>query len=165
MLRLIAKLLPAPLHRRGLRLAHALRIVWWRVRRPLVIGCQVLAVNAQGEVLLVRHSYGSPLWMLPGGGLARGETPIAAALRELAEETACTLIRPVAVAVTRRPWHGTTNLQHVIVGATTDTPRADGREIIAARCFAPDALPPDCVPQLAERLGEWLAIFAASLRV
>jgi 8-oxo-dGTP pyrophosphatase MutT (NUDIX family) len=162
MLHLIARLLPAPLHRLGLRLVHAIRIGWWQVRRPLVIGCQIVAVNPQGEVLLVRHSYGSPRWMLPGGGLARGETPIAAAIRELAEETACTLLRPVVVAVTRRRWHGTVNLQHVIVGTGSNTPRPDGREILDARWFAVGALPADASPNLAAKLNEWLRLFGAS---
>jgi 8-oxo-dGTP pyrophosphatase MutT (NUDIX family) len=161
MLHLITNLLPPPLHRLGLRMAHAIRLGWWRTRRPLVIGCRILAVNSNGEVLLVRHSYGSREWMLPGGGLSRGEAPIAAAQRELAEETACTLVDPVEVTVIQRRWQGMTNVQHVIVGHTSDIPRADGREIVTARCFALTALPPDCSPKLAANLAEWLALFAS----
>lgn len=158
MLHLIVSRLPPPLHRTALRLAHAIRIRWWTIRRPLLVGVRVLAVNAVGEVLLVRHSYGSRRWTLPGGGVARGETLIAAAARELAEETACTLVRPVEIAVTQRNWHGANNVVHVIAGHTGDTPRPDGREILAARCFAPDALPTDINRGLAEQLAGWLAV-------
>ena len=165
MFHLIARrLLPAPLHRFALRCAHALRIRWWQLRRPLLEGCRVLAVNPQGEVLLVRHSYGSNRWMLPGGGIAGGETPIAAATRELAEETACTLVRPVEIAVTRSNWHGADNVVHVIAGHTDCTPRADGREILAARCFAPGDLPRDINRGLAEQLPGWLGVTASEQR-
>jgi len=41
--------------------------------------------RADGQVLLVRHSYRQS-WGLPGGLLKRGEDPATAALREAAEE-------------------------------------------------------------------------------
>ena len=116
----------------------------------------MLAVNPGGEVLLIRHSYGSPSWMLPGGGVRRGEAPITAALRELAEETACTLSGATEVAITRRTLHGATNVVHIIAGRTSDTPRADGREIVAARCFPLTSLPHDISPRLAKNLQGWL---------
>jgi ADP-ribose pyrophosphatase YjhB (NUDIX family) len=137
-------------------LAHAVRVRWWRLRRPLVEGCRVLAVNPGGEVLLVRHSYGARHWMLPGGGMAHGETPVAAATRELFEETACVLTGAVEVAVTHRVVHGATNISHVIAGRTSSVPRPDGREIVDARYFAPNALPPDISRSLAENLAGWL---------
>lgn len=39
------------------------------------------------ELLLQKTSYGKQLWSLPGGGVDRSESYIAAAARELAEET------------------------------------------------------------------------------
>jgi|SRR5579863_252770 len=150
------QLLPAPLHRLGLPLAHAIRICWWRLRRPLIVGCRVLAVNAAGEVLLVRHSYGARHWMLPGGGMARGETPIAAATRELTEETACALTDAIEVAITRKVSHGAKNVVHVIAGRANGIPRPDGREIVAAGYFAPGALPQDIASSLANNLPGWL---------
>lgn len=59
----------------------------WRLFRPRLDGVRVLAIDSTGRVLLVRHSYGTPRWMAPGGGLRPGEDPILAAGRELAEET------------------------------------------------------------------------------
>ena len=87
-------LIPAPLHRAGLTLAHAVRIRWWQWRKPLLIGCRVLAFDEAERVLLIRHSYGSGRWMLPGGGVDRGEDPLAAALRELARTSpVCTSLQ------------------------------------------------------------------------
>ena len=44
-------LIPPPVHRAGLRIAHALRTRWWRLARPRVTGCRVLAFDARGRVL------------------------------------------------------------------------------------------------------------------
>lgn len=62
-----------------------LRRGWWFVARPAARGVQAAAFTAAGKVVLVRHSY-APGWRLPGGGVKRRETPLAAALRELREE-------------------------------------------------------------------------------
>ena len=72
-------LIPAPAHRTVLRIAHGLRLRWWRMRKPRLAGCRVLALDREDRVLLVRHSYGSGKWMPPGGGLTRGEDALAAA--------------------------------------------------------------------------------------
>lgn len=55
------------------------------VVRPTALGANVMAQDAQGRVLLVRHSY-TWGWALPGGGVGRNEPPEAAAIRELQEE-------------------------------------------------------------------------------
>ena len=50
----------------------------------------IVACPNPGEVLLVRqyrHAVGQTLWEIPAGSIDAGEDPIAAALRELAEET------------------------------------------------------------------------------
>jgi 8-oxo-dGTP pyrophosphatase MutT (NUDIX family) len=73
------------LFRLGYRAAFLLLRAWWFVRRPQAEGAAVL-VWRDGALLLVRTSYRRPL-DLPGGGMDKGETPLAAACRELREET------------------------------------------------------------------------------
>ncbi len=50
----------------------------------------IVACPQSGELVLVRqyrHAVGQALWEIPAGSMDAGETPTAAALRELAEET------------------------------------------------------------------------------
>jgi ADP-ribose pyrophosphatase YjhB (NUDIX family) len=116
----------------------------------------VVARNAAGHVLLVRHSYHhSAMWMLPGGGLARGESPMATAARELAEETGCTLTDAVHFADHLRDRGGWLNQIALVAGVAQGTPRADGRELEDAAFFAPDALPPTTSPATREMLEIW----------
>ncbi len=158
-------LIPAPLHRLALGLAHWLRLHWWRLRKPLLIGCRVLAFDAEGRVLLIRHSYGSGRWMLPGGGVARDEDPVAAACRELQEEVGCTLADPHPFLVIDEPLAGTTNRVHLVSGSIGEIPQPDGREVIEAKFHNPLAPPPDLAAALALGLADWVtAAKAARLR-
>jgi 8-oxo-dGTP pyrophosphatase MutT (NUDIX family) len=150
------RLIPAPLHRGLYIVAHAARRRWWRLSKPRLIGCRVLAFDGQGRLLLIRHSYGSRRWMLPGGGIGAKESPIGAALRELLEETGCTLLDPRSVAMLDEPLYGTSNRVHVITGLTLDQPRCDAREVIEARFFETDALPDDLAPVLQRGLPGWI---------
>lgn len=68
------------------RLAHAARLLWWAIRRPAARGAGI-AVWSAGRLLVVETSYRPGLLDLPGGAVERGESVLAAALRELVEET------------------------------------------------------------------------------
>jgi 8-oxo-dGTP pyrophosphatase MutT (NUDIX family) len=153
-------LIPVPLHRLGLRLAHALRKQWWRVRRPVVLGCRVLAFDAQGRLLLIRHSYGRDHWTLPGGGIRRGEDPVLAATREFLEETGCILGDPRLFARLDEPLFGATNRVHFITGMALGEPCPDDREVIALAFHACTALPQPLAPSLAAGIDDWLARIA-----
>ena len=66
MLHLIEKLLPAPLHRALLPVAFRIRHRWRALRKAPLSGCCVVISNLNGDVLLLRHSYGPEVWALPG---------------------------------------------------------------------------------------------------
>ena len=74
---------------RARRLAYRIAAQLLRLLRPLVPidwGGVKCVLTDGDQVLLVRHTYGSRLWDLPGGGRHRGERPIDAARREMHEE-------------------------------------------------------------------------------
>lgn len=128
----------------------------------MLIGCRVLAFDEADRVLLIRHSYGSGRWMLPGGGVGRGEDPLAAGIRELAEETACMLSDPILFGQVDEPLHGTTNRVHLVTGTASGTVQGDGREVIAAEFFALDALPLDLSHLMERYLADWVIAATAA---
>lgn len=73
------------LYRIGYRAAYRALQVWWMIRRPHAYGAAV--VIWQGDALLVVRTSYRPELDLPGGGIGRAEAPLAAAVRELREET------------------------------------------------------------------------------
>lgn len=157
-------LIPAPLHRLAYRLAHALRKRWWRIARPRVTGCRMLAFDAEGRVLLVRHSYGSGKWMAPSGGMKPGEDPCDAARHELREEVNCTIDPMREIARVEEPLSGATNVVHIVAGPIQGTPKPNMREIVEARFFAPDALPQDMPAPLRAALPAWIRAATAADR-
>ena len=150
--------LPRPVHRVTLKLAHAVRVAWWGIRRPEVRGCNAIVVNREGKVLLVRHSYqSSHKWMLPGGGIGHGESPEQAAIREVAEETGCRLAHAHCFAVETVPLWGASNQIHLVAAGTSDQPAPDGREIVAAEFFDPEDLPATIADAARSRIERWRA--------
>lgn len=77
--------LPVWLRRALIRCAYVGLRTYWFLVRPNVTGVKCL-VTHEDEFLLVRHTYGRPVWDLPGGTVRRGEAPIDAARREMHEE-------------------------------------------------------------------------------
>jgi 8-oxo-dGTP pyrophosphatase MutT (NUDIX family) len=73
------------LRRLGYRMAYRVLQVFWFIARPSKQGVKCL-VTCHDRVLLVRHTYGSRSWDIPGGAMKRGEPPVAAARREMQEE-------------------------------------------------------------------------------
>lgn len=61
--------------------------LWGRLRPArITMGVRALAVDGEGRICLVRHTYREG-WFLPGGGVKTGESLVEAMSRELREET------------------------------------------------------------------------------
>ena len=56
-----------------------------RLMRGKTLGVRVAVFDLAGAVMLVKHTYAAG-WILPGGGVEKGEQLIAAAIREIHEE-------------------------------------------------------------------------------
>lgn len=155
-------LIPRPLHVAALRTAHFLRLHWWRMTGRSVIGCRVLVLDDAGRVLLVRHSYGTRHWMMPGGGVRRGEDVARAAAREVLEEVGLKIGSLIEIEFADEDLQGVRNHVHVLAGWTDQSAVPDGREVIEAQFFALEDLPPNTVSRLAARLPGWVTAAKAA---
>ncbi len=130
---------------------------WFRLTRGLTLGVRVLVRNRNGEVLLVRHTY-SPGWLLPGGGVERGEITHEAAAREVLEETGVALDSPLKLAGIYNNdaiFHGDYVLLYL--GETSEPASQNGSlEIAEARFFEPTQLPRDITKGTERRIREIL---------
>lgn len=149
-------MIPARLHRLGLRVAYRALLVYWRVWRPRTEGVCV-AVWCNGGLLLVEHSYKRG-YGLPSGGRHRGEVPRDAAVRELREEVGIVVppeaLQPAGHVVTHA--HGNEDHLDVFELHFERMPdlRVDGREILSARFHARADVPG---LELLPGVRQWLA--------
>jgi len=134
-------LLPAPLHRALMPLAHRVRHAWRRWRKAPIAGVSVVITNLGGDVLLLKHSYGPNVWSLPGGGLKSGEDPLLAARREVREELGIELAWIVQFATLEEVISGSPHTAHLFAATCDQRPKPDGREIVEARFFPSHSLP------------------------
>lgn len=137
-----------------LRLLYLAHRVYLFIFRPVTFGVRVLLVK-EGRVLLVRHTYMDG-WYFPGGGLKRGETPEAAARREVREEAGVEAGRMELVGVYSN--FKEMKSDHNILFLCSDF-TASGKhdaEIAEARFFPLDNLPTELVDGHRRRIKEYL---------
>jgi len=144
------------------RMALALKIAAQAFLSPVAFAACALVVR-DGKVLLVRHSY-VPGWLLPGGGVARGEPAEHAILREMREEIGLVRSRaPELFGLYSRKAGWTTNV--IALYRLDDpefifTPNLEIREIV----FADPLSPPDGTPaSVRRRLEEFAGLQARAL--
>lgn len=130
--------------------------LWWRFSRGMTLGVRGCVVDAEGRILLIRHSY-VPGWHFPGGGVEVGQTVEEALGRELEEEAAVELTGPARLIGL---YHnaGTSKRDHVaffLVEAWRQ-PHAPvpNAEIVEHGFFARDALPEGTTRATLARLAE-----------
>lgn len=139
-----ARAAPFSLHdlawRTVFRLGFPVARLWWRMRRASHEGALV-AVHVGPSLLLLRSSYRSS-WNFPGGGIRPGETPDAAARRELSEEIglAATALRPSGAI--NGFWDGRRDRVYLFELRLDRLPalQLDNREIVEARLVPADEL-------------------------
>lgn len=133
---------------RILKLAYPLVRVVWAVWNPYMRTIRVV-VRHGDDVLLIRHTYGTQAWGVPGGGMKKDEDPVEAAIRETREETGLEIADATLI-----PGNPFTQVPHdrgelwVVAGtAATREYQIDGVEIAEAQWFATDSLPDDMLQQ------------------
>jgi 8-oxo-dGTP pyrophosphatase MutT (NUDIX family) len=141
--------------RTGYRAAHMMLRTYWFVRRPETRGALVAAWY-EGRILLVETSYRRTR-SLPGGYIRRGESPKAAAARELREEIGMDL----PLERFEHAYSGTLPFEHradcldIFEVELDEEPRLgiDRREVVWAGLVKPEAaLGMRIVPHLREYL-------------
>jgi len=129
---------------------------YWRFSRGLTIGVRGLILDNEGRVFLVKHSYVAG-WHLPGGGVEKGETLLAALARELREEGNIELNdTPVlhAIYFNRRISSRDHVALYVVRSFRQTAPPKPNHEIIAHGFFAMQDLPADTSPATRQRIAE-----------
>lgn len=149
-----------PLGRLHLLAGQAASLTLEIFRPRLSLGVRLLALDRDGRVFLVRHSY-VPGWHLPGGGVEPGETARIAAVREAREEGGLDLDRPPEL------FHVYANRtlgrhDHVLLFVARDVapatrPPRSRLEIREAGFFAPGAPPPETTAATRNRIEEVLS--------
>jgi ADP-ribose pyrophosphatase YjhB (NUDIX family) len=129
---------------------------FWRFSRGMTLGVRAAVIDANGGILLVRHSYVSG-WHLPGGGVEVGETMLQSLARELAEEANVVWTAPPVLHgiflnahVSRRDHVAV----YVVRAFRQGGPSKPNREILEWRFFQPHDLPAETSPGTRARIAE-----------
>lgn len=125
--------------------------------RGMTLGVRGAAIDAQGRVFLVRHTYVAG-WHLPGGGIEAGESAAEAMIREFREEAEI-VVEPGGLRLHgfyhNRAASGRDYVALYVAPAfTVRAPKAPDREIAACGFFPLADLPPETTAATRARLRE-----------
>jgi 8-oxo-dGTP diphosphatase len=129
------------------KLGYPLAKCWWFIRRPRTKGVRCIITHGD-NVLLIRHTYGSNHWTVPGGGIKPGESPYEAVLREVQEEVGLQVptATPLEQIYNTDEWKRDTT--HFFTATTNQTEvHIDHTEIGEAQWFSLHKLPEN-TPQI-----------------
>lgn len=120
------------------------------------LGARAIVLNANNQVLLVKHTY-QPHWYLPGGGVKKEESPKAAVIRELQEETGLIVApeEPVLFGIYHHTYLGVNDYPIIYIIKNYSSITAHSREIEQMNWFHYDELPETVSPGTKRRLMEY----------
>lgn len=125
--------------------------------RGVTLGVRGIALDGEGRVCLVRHTYIAG-WHLPGGGVERGETAHDAMVREFREEAEIVADGPLRLLGLYHSGAGASRDHVALFTAPAFTllgAKAPDREIAESGFFPADALPEGTSRGTAARLREF----------
>jgi 8-oxo-dGTP pyrophosphatase MutT (NUDIX family) len=145
--------LPIRLRRLAYRCAYGVLWVYRSVAKPALHGVKCVLVDSD-RILLVQHTYGRRQWDFPGGGLKRNESPLSAARRETKEELGVDIDHWLAIGDVLSRFQRTNSTMHCFRAELHDPQLTlDHGELLAARWFALDELPPNLAGHVAPILA------------
>jgi ADP-ribose pyrophosphatase YjhB (NUDIX family) len=132
--------------------------LYWRFSRGLTLGVRGMAIDPEGRIFLIKHSY-VPGWHLPGGGVEPNESMREALGREMMEEGNIEFVaepRLFGIYHNRKA----SGRDHVALFVSRSfkqevAPQSNA-EIVAHGFFTPDALPDETTPATRVRIAEVL---------
>jgi 8-oxo-dGTP pyrophosphatase MutT (NUDIX family) len=124
--------------------------------RANTIGSRAIVINADGQILLVKHTY-QPHWYLPGGGVKKGESAKAALIRELNEEVGLlvNLEEPVLFGIYHHIYMGLNDYPIIYIVKNYNMTSSNSGEIEEIAWFDYDELPAMVSPGTKRRLMEY----------
>ena len=120
------------------------------------VGVRAIVLNHKKEVLLVKHTYNDDRWYLPGGSIEKHETPLAAIIRELQEETGVHAIdNPRLINIYCHKISNVTDYPILYLVDKFQQIESYSPEIAESGWFAFTNLPHDTSPATVKRLAEF----------
>jgi ADP-ribose pyrophosphatase YjhB (NUDIX family) len=121
----------------------------WAVHAKFICGVVGVVRDEEGNVLLLRHRLWPPgrQWGFPGGYARKGERHEDTIAREVREETGLAVRAGRLLKVSSGYKYRIEVYYEATLTGSLDDLRLDPREILEARLFSPDELPPG-MPQV-----------------
>ena len=138
-----------------MQILYRVRKVVFGTFRVRTRGAKVMVFNPAGELLLIRNSYGrTHLWVLPGGGIGRRETPEAAGAREVKEEVGLEVTHLARVSEHFNGAEGKRDTIFLFTARADGMPVIDNMEVKEARVFPMDGMPGNISTATLRRIAE-----------
>ncbi len=130
--------------------------LYWFIFRPETFGVRGV-VECDGKIIMIRNTYGnSKIWMFPGGGIKKGESPEKAFAREIKEETGLDIKDIKKIGTYASTIEYKRDNVEVFAGKSEESNlKIEPLEILEAEWFEPNNLP-EISPNSKKILSMWM---------